>query len=444
MVQSLSQLLSDILGNARLDRGEVDKIELTVFADGKIDEDEKKRLGESLKNNPELNCEWKFDEHRFKNLAANDVTDIFSYAKREDSAWKVKTPTMLFRSPVPDTELGYQSIPADRDGLDTLHPPLDVSNFGLPAIFVGELGDESSSVLSALQRVLPPGLFEFMHISGAQIHLLPEEEMLELAGNSENVHFAFTAFDKESDLHSFVPNDAIYTLQLVPMVHEIGHVIELTLEKLAFKNNIPQFDHPTAIAQKHFEQIKDDWIALPQPLTCNNQGEWFAEAFVFYFFGKGDWGDSWLGYNPPLKYYYWSWRKRDPVGYLLMAKLEQAFLEGLDPALVFTAEGYEEAKIFVKAHPNMTDEDIALWKNLGLENSITNNIYTILEDKLLGPEEKIERLHDVTIKFPEYKFAQRILAYQIGMLLSQKPMSEIKLNFNFDLAELLDDGSKVY
>ncbi|MDO8518564.1 MAG: hypothetical protein Q7T11_00185, partial [Deltaproteobacteria bacterium] len=157
--------------------------------------------------------------------------------------------------------------------------------------------------------------------------------------------------DSEKD-----PQTTSYTL-----VHEIGHALFFKLDRLT--GGVwaeAQGETQGMVAEVVSHHYKNLWSAgkiqgvgrQTTAYSSQNYVEWFAEAFAIYHLGKNGRdlkrGETSLFYE--RRHFAESledFKAKDPVGYLLMARLDDAFENGdTNPEDVFSWAAYEEATSF--------------------------------------------------------------------------------------------------
>lgn len=449
--KSLDTLLQSILSNNHIDRQEVDQLELQVFSDGIVDAQERQILDQYKTQTEETPLTWIYEETRINALFHKDVTDVLSYKNQIGGRWEVRVPNNLFRATEASEIFAYTNRYKLPIGGNSKHDidwgpeiPKNFSNSNIPSIFYGECEDICEEATAHVFEVLPKGFQKFLTDENITAHFRTKQQIRNLinpeSGLSNTVN-AFVDLDINQNLHVYAPNNRGYTMQFFPLIHEFGHITIHALEKkVSHDPKRLSIDLPQSIARKHYDQIKDFWSQLPSPIHVWNAEEWYAEAFVFYILGKGDWGEAGVGSIPFAKNFYHNWKQRDPVFYLLFTSFEWACENNKDLTRVFTSEMYENAKAFASNHPELTQEDLDEWKNKGLQNTITMQLEAVINNFVLTEEGQLEEIYRIAQENPSYKFPKEVLAYRTGSLLSRQPADQVQLSFEIDFEKWFEES----
>ncbi|MBI4411314.1 MAG: hypothetical protein HY541_02380, partial [Deltaproteobacteria bacterium] len=309
-------------------------------------------------------------------------------------------------------------------------PLLQKNYLGTGIDLYGQAPDYPPAVEAAFRNglsVLPPKAFEYMKKSRLQVHLYDHADLLEKLYDENpdkgdpatNTLCGFTRY-VSSDPKSVAVINVSSSLSpqglSAVLVHEIGHLVNMTLQDVHGRFN-PFFN-------LHFQKIRE-W-AGPNLYTrffrkggAANFTEWFADAFAAYYLGNH--GQN-LPMGPDDFDIYTSvdfqsalaqFKQKDPVGYLLMARLDD-FLRGKIGSLddLLTTSAYNRAGFLTQSHAGDWETIEREWERNHPEREIATEYDRTVDELAQNPSAGLRRLEDFVEKYPHFTTARYYLIAQ--------------------------------
>lgn len=278
----------------------------------------------------------------------------------------------------------------------------------VPQIFYGELTPQLCSAISQILKLIPNGVSQLLEQQQVKIHVRSKDEVhrllqTEFPGSKNN---GFFTIDERGQIDSVVPNDLFIDLVVASLLHELGHAVGFALDQISAEKGYLAHDRFNNVVKHHFDNRGKN--TYPQQVPFSKYGEtnwmeWFAVAWMVYFFSKGEWGcDTILSLIPGAKNFYQRWQEQDPVGYLLMVKLEQYFEQGQNSERAFSYLTCLEAQKFVSQNPKIDAITTQKWRDYDIDYTMADEFYHILTADI--PEtERLLQLYGYAALHPDYE-----------------------------------------
>lgn len=432
-------------------------IEQEVFDDGVVDRLDRSGIKTILSisgiefENPE-------DQLRLSLLLEESVIDYQSYASTLFS-----NPTELAPRVSEDVILESQRNPR-KNGLLAGLPDETIPEFteiftdqDFPLTIRGQPHSKTQSALETIFDILPSEIHQGLADLQTEIIVLDKQVFKETTRElnlSQNLR-GFFMINKENGRPTIiVRNNLSFIVLAYVLIHELSHVIDYIAshETPADENLIPENNFHTNI-HDHYQTLdyhmQDRFLApmfpgaFPSFYGSTNEREWFAESFTFYMLGKNDLGQySWLAWAAQPEAVFQRWKKRDPVAYLMMVKLEQAFTEQGNYAHSFSINTRQAAQEFLRDHPELTEHDLSLWREQTIDQRPNIEFAEIIRttDK---PYSRYIALQDFLMRHPNFERAQEAFtvakweSYLNGEITPETEPDLTAEHLRFDLQELV-------
>lgn len=314
------------------------------------------------------------------------------------------------------------AIPISTEEFFRQDTPLKISIPGVDIAFFGKLKHaDSREALELALGVMPQGLVDILTQSKSQIHI-NDTNLTAIGYLQQFPEFKEIASIGGATLPAY-PDPSFITINnnssphflCIATVHEAGHVLYGYLEYKTggeFKSyfGLKPMSHKRGrfgeVAQFHFDHLRSPTAPVSTRHAslygATADTEWFPEAFAIYALGKKgrDLGLDYssvldgrpLSHNESLD----EFKREDPVGYLMMAKLYQALgQKTIKPEQIFSWTVYLAAHAFVHKHGgDITEEMENQWLQETFDFSFEEKYWDIASKKWDDPVEKFVALQN--------------------------------------------------
>jgi len=239
-----------------------------------------------------------------------------------------------------------------------------------------------------------------------------------------------TRWDKQA--HSIAINIEIDPHAIAhALVHETGHALLHGLTK--GKGSAEGQNHPAMkVLNHHFSVLKGK--ARGHPLrkfpTIYSSGsflEWFPEMFAIFYLGQSGSNlrmgvesfhqDLGVGEKRLLE----KFKRKDPVGYLLMFKVDQLLREGADPLKALTWDAYQKVTELVEANGGKIDTRVEQeWRETSFDLTVDETYQAIVQTDYSSEQEEIEALAALHDRAPDlYPLKRDLLIAKMRLKVDQ-------------------------